>query len=144
MMKRGIHFVLIHGSSYGAWCWYKVATLLKSADHNVTALDMAASGLNTKQVQHLGSILDYHEPLMTFMESLPSHEKVVLVGHSFGGVSISLAMERFPDKISVAVFVAAFVISENLTYPAIIQEVVLFFLLFPSLSFITANQIDLF
>ncbi|XP_058745245.1 methyl jasmonate esterase 1-like [Vicia villosa] len=116
------HFVLIHGASYGAWCWYKVATLLKSAGHDVTSLDMAASGINTIQVQDISSILDYNEPLLTFMESLPSHEKVILVGHSFGGISISLAMERFPHKISVAVFVAAFVISENLTYPNILQE----------------------
>ncbi|CAK8560001.1 unnamed protein product [Lathyrus sativus] len=116
------HFVLIHGASYGAWCWYKVSILLKSSGHDVTTLDLAASGINPIQVQDVSSILDYNEPLLTFMESLPSHEKVILVGHSFGGISISLAMERFPHKISVAVFVAAFVISENLTYPDIHQE----------------------
>ncbi|XP_004514197.1 methyl jasmonate esterase 1-like isoform X2 [Cicer arietinum] len=116
------HFVLIHGASYGAWCWYKVATMLKSIGHNVTTIDMGACGLNTKQVQDICSILDYNEPLMTFMESLPSHEKVILVGHSFGGISISMAMEKFPNKISIAIFAAAFVISENLTYPTITQE----------------------
>ncbi|XP_004514191.1 methyl jasmonate esterase 1-like isoform X1 [Cicer arietinum] len=118
------HFVLIHGASYGAWCWYKVATMLKSIGHNVTTIDMGACGLNTKQVQDICSILDYNEPLMTFMESLPSHEKVILVGHSFGGISISMAMEKFPNKISIAIFVAAFVISENLTYPTITQELI--------------------
>ncbi|CAI8606739.1 unnamed protein product [Vicia faba] len=87
------HFVLIHGINYGAWCWYKVSSLLKSAGHDVTSLDMAASD-----------------------------EKVILVGHSFGGIYISMAMERFPHKISVAVFVTAFVLTENLTHPDIIQE----------------------
>ncbi|XP_059670899.1 methylesterase 10-like [Cornus florida] len=42
------------------------------------------------------------------MASLPDGEKVALVGHSYGGFSISLAMERFPEKISVAVFLTAF------------------------------------
>ncbi|KAL5061512.1 hypothetical protein RYX36_023249 [Vicia faba] len=116
------HFVLIHGINYGAWCWYKVSSLLKSAGHDVTSLDMAASGINPIQVQDISSILEYIEPLMKFMESLPSDEKVILVGHSFGGIYISMAMERFPHKISVAVFVTAFVLTENLTHPDIIQE----------------------
>lgn len=32
----------------GAWYWYKVATLLKSAGYEVTALDMAASAVHPK------------------------------------------------------------------------------------------------
>ncbi|XP_021286325.1 methylesterase 3-like [Herrania umbratica] len=39
------------------------------------------------------------------MASLPLEEKVI-VGHCLGGLAISQAMERFPEKISVAVFVA--------------------------------------
>ncbi|KAF5945590.1 hypothetical protein HYC85_015818 [Camellia sinensis] len=47
---------------------------------------------------------------MEFMASLPDRddEKVVLVGHSYGGLGISLAMERFPEKISVGVFITAY------------------------------------
>ncbi|CAL5195316.1 unnamed protein product [Lathyrus oleraceus] len=116
------HFVLIHGGSHGAWCWYKVATMLKSAGHNVTTIELAASGINPLQVQDIHSISTYYEPLITFMESLPPKEKVILVGHSLGGVSTSVAMEKFPHKISVAVFVTAYVLSQNLTYPAILQE----------------------
>ncbi|XP_058743346.1 methyl jasmonate esterase 1-like [Vicia villosa] len=116
------HFVLIHGGSHGAWCWYKVATLLKSAGHNVTTVELAASGINPIQVQDICQISTYYEPLMTFMESLPPNEKVILVCHSLGGVSTSVAMEKFPHKISVAVFATAYVLSENLTYPIFLQE----------------------
>ncbi|XP_019463119.1 PREDICTED: salicylic acid-binding protein 2-like [Lupinus angustifolius] len=119
---NGKHFVLIHGGSHGAWCWYKVATMLKSASHNVTTFDLAASGINPKQVQEIGSISEYYEPLLKLLESLPQEEKVILVGHSLGGVSMSVAMERFPEKISVAIFVTAYVISENLTYLDLLQE----------------------
>ncbi|WJX27989.1 hypothetical protein P8452_16759 [Trifolium repens] len=117
------NFVLIHGGSHGAWCWYKVTTMLKSAGHNVTTVELTASGINPIQVQDIHSISKYYEPLMTFMESLPPNEKVILVGHSLGGVSTSVAMEMFPQKISVAVFVTAYVLSQNLTYPAILQEI---------------------
>ncbi|KAL5061510.1 hypothetical protein RYX36_023247 [Vicia faba] len=116
------HFVLVHGAYHGAWCWYKVATMLKSAGHNVTTVELAASGINPIQVQEIRQISQYYEPLMTFMESLPPNEKVILVGHSIGGVSASVAMEKFPHKISVAVFVTAYVLSQNLTYPTILQE----------------------
>lgn len=123
MGKREMHFVLIHGSCHGAWCWYKVATLLKSSGHKVTALDMAASGIHPKQVNQIHSISDYYEPLMEFMVSLPPEEKVILVGHSLGGLPISVAMERFPRNISVAVFVTALMPGEDLTFPAIMEEV---------------------
>ncbi|XVF59500.1 hypothetical protein PTKIN_Ptkin07bG0280700 [Pterospermum kingtungense] len=102
------HFVLVHGICFGAWCWYKVMTLLKSAGHRVTALDLGASGVNPKKLNEISSISDYGQPLMDFMASLPEEEKVVLVGHSYGGMGISLAMEKFPNKISVAVFVTAY------------------------------------
>ncbi|OIW00972.1 hypothetical protein TanjilG_16221 [Lupinus angustifolius] len=96
--------------------------MLKSASHNVTTFDLAASGINPKQVQEIGSISEYYEPLLKLLESLPQEEKVILVGHSLGGVSMSVAMERFPEKISVAIFVTAYVISENLTYLDLLQE----------------------
>ncbi|KAK7848802.1 salicylic acid-binding protein 2 [Quercus suber] len=101
MEKKERHFVLVHGACHGAWSWYKVATLLKSAGHKVTALDLAASGIHPKQARELRSLSDYLEPLMEFMASLPADERVILVGHSFGGACISVAMEKFPEKVSV-------------------------------------------
>ena len=123
MEKRERHFVLVHGACHGAWCWYKVATLLRSAGHRVTALDLAAAGANRKRLDELNSISDYYEPLIEFMTSLVTGEKVILVAHSLGGVSVSVAMERFPQKISVAVFVAALMPGPDLNLPTVIQEV---------------------
>ncbi|GLT39050.1 hypothetical protein SLA2020_132580 [Shorea laevis] len=120
MSKR--HFVLVHGACHGAWCWYKVVHLLKSAGNKVTALDLAASGIHPKQVHELLSLSDYFEPLMEFMASLPPEGKVILVGHSMGGVAISGAMERFPEKVSVAVFAAALMPSPELSYISLDEE----------------------
>ncbi|XP_042485904.1 polyneuridine-aldehyde esterase-like [Macadamia integrifolia] len=116
------HFVLIHGACHGAWCWYKLETLLTSAGHKVTSLDLAASGINPKQVQDLNSITDYFEPLMEFMASLSQDEQVILVGHSHNGLSISVAMERFPQNISVAVFISAIMPSPTNSVVAIQEE----------------------
>jgi len=121
----GKHFVLVHGAFHGAWCWYKVAHQLKSEGHNVTTLDMAACGVNTEKIEEVDSVSEYHKPLITFLASLPPQEKVILVGHSLGGLSVSIAMEKYPQRISVAVFITAYVVSQNLTYPALLQEVLI-------------------
>ncbi|KAJ7944382.1 salicylic acid-binding protein 2-like [Quillaja saponaria] len=59
---------------------------------------------------------------MAFMDSLPPGERVILVAGSYGGVAMSAAMERFPGKVKVAVFVASFMPGPHLSYPAIIDE----------------------
>uniref|UniRef100_A0A0D9V9Y3 AB hydrolase-1 domain-containing protein n=1 Tax=Leersia perrieri TaxID=77586 RepID=A0A0D9V9Y3_9ORYZ len=101
------HFILVHGFGQGAWCWYKVVTMLRSEGHRVTALDLAASGVHPARIDEVNSFEEYSQPLLDAVAAAPAGERLVLVGHSFGGLSLSLAMERFPDKIAAAVFVAA-------------------------------------
>ncbi|KAK7307597.1 hypothetical protein VNO77_40800 [Canavalia gladiata] len=123
-MERGKkrHVVLVHGAGHGAWCWYKVASLLKSGGHQVTALDLAASGIHPKQAHELSSITQYIEPLMEFIECLAEEERVILVGHSMGGICISVAMETFPNKIAAAVFVSAYMPAPHLPYLTLVQQ----------------------
>lgn len=123
MEKKKRHFVLVHGACHGAWCWYKVSSLLKSVGYKVTALDMAASGIHPKQAHEVKCVAEYCEPLIEFLGSLPQEERVILVGHSLGGLWISMAMEQFPDKIAVAVFVAAFMPGPHLSFITLLQEV---------------------
>ncbi|XP_077224826.1 salicylic acid-binding protein 2-like isoform X1 [Tasmannia lanceolata] len=106
MEKR--HFVLVHGAGHGAWEWYKATGILTAAGHRVTTVDLAASGNNPKRLSDVSTFSEYSQPLIEMMDGLNSQDKVILVGHSFGGMSVALAMDRFPDKILLAVFVAAF------------------------------------
>ncbi|TMW89697.1 hypothetical protein EJD97_016789 [Solanum chilense] len=106
--KQGRHFVLVHGACHGGWCWYKLKPLLEVAGHKITTLDLAASGIDLRKIEQLHTFHDYTLPLMELMESLPQEEKVILVGHSLGGMNLGLVMEKYPQKIYVAVFLAAF------------------------------------
>ncbi|CAI9780757.1 unnamed protein product [Fraxinus pennsylvanica] len=106
--KKQRHFVLVHGACLGAWCWYKLQTLLEAAGHRVTTFDLSASGIDPKSIDELRTFSDYTMPLFKVMESISQDEKVVLVGHSLGGMNLAFAMEKYPQKISVAVFVTAY------------------------------------
>ena len=121
------HFVLAHGVCHGSWCWYRLIALLKQAGHRVTALDLGACGINPKQLNEITSIWDYVDPLMEFMASLPQGESVILVGHSYAGLCISLAMESFPEKVSLGVFVTAYMPDFKSPPLTLIQEVKSFF-----------------
>ncbi|KAG2300647.1 hypothetical protein Bca52824_037119 [Brassica carinata] len=87
-MERKQHFVLVHNAYHGAWIWFKLKPLLESAGHRVTAVDLAASGIDPRPIQ--------------------ANEEVILVGFSFGGINIAYAADKFPAKIKVLVFVNAF------------------------------------
>ncbi|KAI6695280.1 hypothetical protein NL676_022990 [Syzygium grande] len=83
---------------------------------------MAASGVHPKQAKELNSIVEYAEPLFEFLEGLPHEEKVILVGHSIGGLVLSMAMERFPEKVDVAVFAAHLMSGPELGFHSILEE----------------------
>uniref|UniRef100_M1CFZ4 Methylketone synthase Ib n=1 Tax=Solanum tuberosum TaxID=4113 RepID=M1CFZ4_SOLTU len=121
--KARKHFVLVHGACHGAWSWYKTMASIKTTGHNVTALDLGGAGVNPRQVLQIPHLSDYFRPLMEFMASLPADEKVILVGHSLGGFAISKAMESFPEKISVAIFVTALMPGPMLDAATIFNEV---------------------
>ncbi|KAL0377774.1 UNVERIFIED_CONTAM: Salicylic acid-binding protein 2 [Sesamum radiatum] len=105
--KQQVHIVLVHGICHGAWCWYKLQPLLEAAGHRVTVLDLAASGIDRRNLEDLHTFIDYSQPLLDLMASIPPEEKVVLVGHSLGGMNLAFAMDMYPEKIKVAVFLTA-------------------------------------
>ncbi|CAI0422355.1 unnamed protein product [Linum tenue] len=102
------HFVLVHTACHGGWVWYKVKLLLEAAGgHKVSAINLAASGVDPRRIEEIGSVEEYLEPLLKLLESLPEGEKVILVGESCGGVYISIAADKFPQRIAAAVYTNA-------------------------------------
>ncbi|EFJ31217.1 hypothetical protein SELMODRAFT_88885 [Selaginella moellendorffii] len=104
-MTKPCHFVLVHGGSHGAWCWYKIVNLLQASGHKVTALDLSSCGTHTRDAETVTSFAEYTQPLIDFLSKV--QDKVVLVGHSLGGVSVVHASEQFPEKVAVSVYIAA-------------------------------------
>ncbi|KAJ4867258.1 hypothetical protein Rs2_51202 [Raphanus sativus] len=106
-------FVLVHGEGFGAWCWYKIVASLEESGLSPITVDLTGSGFNMTDTNTVSTLEEYSKPLIQYLESLPEEEKVILVGHSTGGASISYALERFPEKISKAIFLCATMVSDG-------------------------------
>ncbi|MEQ8857938.1 MAG: alpha/beta fold hydrolase [Pseudomonadales bacterium] len=98
------NFLLIHGAFHGAWCWHKVIPELRARGHRALAIDLPGHGVDrtpTADVTLDGYVARVGEGLDALGES------AVLVGHSMGGVVISQAAERFPERLAALVYVTA-------------------------------------
>lgn len=71
--------VLVHGGGFGAWCWYKTMTLLEDAGFEVTAINLAGSGIHSVDTNNITSLPQYVNPLIIFLEKLGDTEKVCLL-----------------------------------------------------------------
>ncbi|XP_039126543.1 putative methylesterase 14, chloroplastic [Dioscorea cayenensis subsp. rotundata] len=107
--------VLVHGEGFGAWCWYKTISMLEEAGLHPIAVDLTASGINNTNANAVASLAEYAKPLSIYLADLQENEKVILVGHSCAGASISYAMEHYPNKIAKAVFLTATMVLDGQT-----------------------------
>lgn len=100
--------VLVHGAWHGGWCWERVAPLLRQAGHAVYTPTLAGlaerAGLLNRQTGLTTHIAD----LVSLLEE---HDlfRVILVGHSYGGMVITGAAAALPERIERLVYLDAFV-----------------------------------
>jgi len=94
--------ILVHGACHGGWCWEGVVPLLKAKGLRVLAPDMPDLPLTEKDpVARWGAVV------AELAEREARRDRVVIAGHSRGGVVISAAAEAAPDAISGLIYVAA-------------------------------------
>ncbi|KVN56742.1 alpha/beta hydrolase [Burkholderia ubonensis] len=122
-------FVFVHGAWHGAWCFAHVMAALAARGHLSIARDLPAHGINARfpasyfqrplDREAFGAepspvanttLDDYASQVMQAVDDAYAlgHGKVVLVGHSMGGIAITAAAERMPEKIAKIVYLAAF------------------------------------
>ena len=89
-------YLLIHGAWHGAWCWYKVIPRLERAGHRVVAPDLPSLGIDRTPVAQI-SLDTWTDSICGLLDA--QDEPVILVGHSRGGILISQAAEKRPEKI---------------------------------------------
>jgi pimeloyl-ACP methyl ester carboxylesterase len=103
-------FVLVHGASHGAWCWHKVIPFLEDRGHRVVAIDLPGHGEDHTPVAQV-TLEAYTQRICEAVEA--QSERVILVGHSMGGVAISQAAERCPENIAALGYLCAFLLEDG-------------------------------
>lgn len=100
------HYVLIHGSWHGAWCWYKIAPRLKAEGHSVVVPDLPGRGRNPAKpiFVSLNTLVDAVGKL------LPKDRKTTVVVHSRYGILASRLAEKFYDRINRTIYLASYMI----------------------------------
>lgn len=106
-------FVIVHGAWGGAWSWNKlVVPRLRQAGHEVYAVTLTGLGdrshLATPEVD-----LDTHIQDVVNVMTFEDLRRVLLVGHSYGGMVITGVADRCPERIECLVYLDAAVPSDG-------------------------------
>ena len=98
-------YVLVHGAWHGAWCWDHVVPGLEAAGHKVITPELPGSGEDSTPAAEV-TLEAYANKLVEVLDQ--QNKKVVMLGHSMGGLAISAAAELRPDKIGALVYLSGF------------------------------------
>ncbi|AEU38010.1 alpha/beta fold hydrolase [Granulicella mallensis] len=121
-------FVLVHGSWHDTGVWESLTPMLIAAGHTVIARDLPGRGINAlfpasyfQRPFDAGAFAQEPSPVagVTLEDNIASiietigvanaggAQRIILVGHSSAGFSITAVAERYPQLISHIVYVAA-------------------------------------
>jgi pimeloyl-ACP methyl ester carboxylesterase len=129
-------FVLVHGGWHNQSSWDKVTPILEAQGYAVLTLDLPGAGANTIAPKSLGvrpfdpdAFATEPSPIAGVTQderiqavvalvkegALLGDGKVILVGHSAGGMTISAVAERVPELLVAIVYLAGFMVPNGLS-----------------------------
>jgi len=136
-------FVLVHGGWHNRSAWDRVTPILEASGSAALTLDLPGAGANTLAPRSLDQ--RPFDPAAFAAEPSPvagvtrwertqavvavvkeaaalSDGKVILVGHSAGGMTISAVAEQVPDLLLAVVYLAGFMVPSGLSLLAMLQH----------------------
>ena len=105
-------FILIHGGLHGGWCWEHVVPRLEAAGHKALAPNLPGMGGDPTPLEEtsLAGNADFIADLVR-----RQGEPAVLVAHSMGGITMSEAAERVPERLRGLIYVVADLVPGGMT-----------------------------
>jgi pimeloyl-ACP methyl ester carboxylesterase len=97
--------VLVHGAFVGAWAWEPIVAPLEAKGHTVETIDLPGSGDDQTPLAEV-TLDAYADKICAVLGE--RDEKAVLVPNSMGGMAVTQAAARCPEKVAAIVYVAAF------------------------------------
>ncbi len=105
-------FILIHGAWQGAWAWETIVPRLKAAGHDAIAVDLPGNGHNPMPPAEV-NLARYAAHVVDIIDATTG--PIVMVGHSMGGTAAAQACELRPERIALAIFLAAFLLPDGMS-----------------------------
>jgi pimeloyl-ACP methyl ester carboxylesterase len=97
-----MQFVLVHGSFHGAWCWRHLIPLLERHGHHALAPNLPGSGDDPAPLEN-ANLDSYATRIASVIDGLAG--RILLVGHSMGGIVSSQVAEMRPHRLAAIVYV---------------------------------------
>ncbi len=99
-------FVIVHGATGGGWDWKVVAQKLSAKGHSVYRATLTGLG---ERVHLANPDVDLSTHIQDVVNLIRFEQltEVVLVGHSYGGMVLTGAMNEIPERIRHAIFLDA-------------------------------------
>jgi pimeloyl-ACP methyl ester carboxylesterase len=99
-------YVLVHGAGMGARCWDRLRPLL---DAPSIAVDLPGRGSRSEASLLTLTLDDCAQAILDDVAAAGGDEELVLVAHSFGGVSVPRVMVELAPRTKHVVFLSAVV-----------------------------------
>jgi pimeloyl-ACP methyl ester carboxylesterase len=136
-------YVLVHGGWHNRSVWNKVTPILEAQGHTVLTLDLPGAGINATAPKSLGdrpfdlaAFAAEPSPIAGVTQnertqavaalvreaSAGGEGRVVLVGHSAGGTTISAVAEQIPELLAAVVYIAGFMVPNGLSLLAMLPH----------------------
>jgi pimeloyl-ACP methyl ester carboxylesterase len=107
-------FVLVPGAWHGGWCWRYVAEILRTEGHSVYTVTQTGLGERSHLLSRSITVDTFVDDVANLLQ-WEQLEQVVLVGHSFGGLSISGVADRMPERLRQLVYLDSLILEDGQT-----------------------------
>jgi alpha-beta hydrolase superfamily lysophospholipase len=125
-------FVLVHGGWHNHSAWDRVTPILKVNGFEALTLDLPGAGVNAiapafaAERSPIAGVTQEErtEAVVALVKEAASlsEGKVILVGHSAGGMTISAVAEQVPNLLLAVVYLSGFLVPNGMTLLAMLQH----------------------
>ena len=112
--------ILVHSAWLGGWQWESVVANLDAKTLSISTPDLAGHGEDSTPANEI-TMDNYVNALVDLIDH--QSEPVILVGHSFNGITISRVAELRPKKIKKLIYLTAFLVPNGTSFFSAVQGV---------------------
>jgi pimeloyl-ACP methyl ester carboxylesterase len=108
-------YVLVAGAWLGGWSWQPVARRLRAKEHDVYPVTLTGLGERSHLATPQIDLDTYVADVVNLIEFEDLHD-VVLVGHSYAGLPVTVVADRIPERISLLAYLDSGPVPDGTAY----------------------------